>query len=48
MTQYSSEKYYEWYNVSIQYTRSAQNDYRHFQRSADDDIQIYYHNIEDA
>jgi len=30
------------------YTRSAQNDYRHFQLSADDDIQIYYHNIEDV
>jgi len=36
MEQYSSEKILRM--IQCFYTRSAQNDYRYFQRSADDDI----------
>lgn len=45
MTQYSSKKHYKRYNV---YTWNAQNYYKYFQRSTDDDMQIYYHNIDDV
>lgn len=47
MKQYSSEKILRM--IQFLYTDSVQNDYRYFQRSADNDIKIiYYHNIENV